>query len=165
MTCLLGNYHTLTLNSHENEHLNKKIVVLKGCTFADDEFHSPTVPVFRVEGLFMKRLLSPSGELYSKSTCNGVISPKSFHSVPPLSRTKVIDPLFVSLVSYAVDFCAELMSRSPSTNVCTSNYFNLLASHFLSTEDPPPCNEHYLMSCSKGVRFIFYKHWRLIIKC
>ncbi|PPQ66755.1 hypothetical protein CVT24_008712 [Panaeolus cyanescens] len=136
------------LNSLEKEQLLGKISVISHSQDQDmnGERQSLLVlPRLVIDGLFHveklvrlpKKLAPLSTGSYSSVTSNGLISPES----PGSSLGRPIDP----------SLPLHKRMGHPMTL-----YNNLDAPSFI--ENPPPCNEHYLMSCSKGAGTCKYSH-------
>ena len=88
-----------------------------------------------------------TGPFSSVTSNGGLISPQS----PARSVGRPIDPSLVSFTSYKfyLTYHNLLFCYSPCINV----RFLIPIQHASDQciENPPPCNEHYLMACSKGV--------------
>lgn len=121
-----------------------------------------TLPSLVLDGLFLserpprapKKLAPLSTGPYSAVTSNGgLISPQSPARTVgrPIDTTVVTH--FVRLPCYPYDIDAMISLPQPLHKRVSS----FSPSHYrldliLCSENPPPCNEHYLMTCSKGVR-------------
>ncbi|KAJ7179851.1 hypothetical protein C8R43DRAFT_970718 [Mycena crocata] len=116
--------YSSTFDALESEHILGKLIILE----SDRDVHPITMslPVLRVDGLFMNQQLPQIGQKPSPlsagclNTNGGLISPQS-----PVSNIsgRIIDPALP-----------------------------------LHKQNPPPCNEHYLMTCSKGPAVCKYSH-------
>ena len=145
--CDLGghdNGYSSTLTALENEHLLGKLVTLEGHDDIPSELRKLCLPSLKLEGLFVtQQLHSLSKRLApltmpgsnSVTTNGGLMSPRSPSNSSSSSEKRSIDP---SLVRNA---------RTPRCKV-------LRCVQPLHKQNPPPCNEYYLMSCFKGVRIL-----------
>jgi len=117
------NSYAPTLKVLDNEQLLGKFVVLQGHTEMTPELQNLALPSIEVEGLFLDKKLS----------------------VP--SKVPKPTPLVTTPYSTATNTNGGLMSpRSPVRAVGKS----IDPSVPLHKQNPPPCNEHYLMVCNKN---------------
>ncbi|KAI0750948.1 hypothetical protein C8Q80DRAFT_1268254 [Daedaleopsis nitida] len=160
-----GNYMAM-YNSLEQEDLAGKLILLQPSNNPSPAMRQMGTRSLRLEGLFMEERLSPlpiarPGPLVGiPDACmgmngvpsNGLISPQSesqcsMPTPPPGNRTpenpRMVDP------------SKPLHKRGSLPQVsCT---FMSNPSH----REPPPCNEHYLMTCSKGANCKYSHEWLL----
>ncbi|KAI0091897.1 hypothetical protein BDY19DRAFT_884720 [Irpex rosettiformis] len=135
-----GNTYASTLNSLGQEELLGKLVLLQGSFEPSAELHQLALPSIRVEGLFMSEL--PPGLARRAGT------------LPP-------GPLALPAPSTSVTTNGGLISPQSETHPVASPRVGIP----LHKQSPPPCNEHYLMSCSKGVSRCKYSHdWALSLE-
>ena len=92
-----------------------------------------------------------TGPFSSVTSNGGLISPQS----PARSVGRPIDPSLVSLLLSCLGSDVSTCSSAVAfTQAYVFLYYFNMPSDQQGTENPPPCNEHYLMACSKGVRDI-----------
>ncbi|THH33656.1 hypothetical protein EUX98_g529 [Antrodiella citrinella] len=160
-----GDYRS-TLNGFGNEELLGKLVLLQGHNEPSADFLQYSIPSIHVEDIFVPQkpyqtgvrpapgpISLPPPNLNHLTTTGGLISPESeTHSTAtnPSSQDgigRLIDPL---KPLHKREYLAAL---GP---LCR------LKTHAVAPiENPPPCNEHYLMSCSKGAGCKYSHDWLL----
>jgi len=139
------NSYVASLRALEHEELLGKVVVLHGANGPAEEIRQLAVPFMQIEGLFMPS--SPSlyvqrrpgpvslvGVNNSVTTHGGLISPQSETQSSASTSTQAI---------------AETGGRS------------IDPTKPLHKQAPPPCNEHYLMKCTKGPNCKYSHEWAL----
>lgn len=137
-----------TFANLEIERALDKVVVLRDGNSQALDASSFQVATLSVDGLFMKPESVSQTSPYYNST--GLISPVSPARAPV---GHLIDPALVSVLSmyYLRTSLLTLQVLQPlhkrMSLIYSKGVYNLR-----SIENPPPCNEHYLMVCSKGVR-------------
>lgn len=156
-----------TLSALERDQMLGKIVILypaQGSPNGNSENTNVfSMPRLAVDGLFLagklprglpKKLAPLSTSSYSSVTSNGgLISPQS----PARPSGRPIDPSLVNhlhdlqafgwTTDVAMDF--QPLHKRPCIYFLVHIVLILRPSLL---ENPPPCNEFYLMTCSKGVR-------------
>lgn len=150
----------------ESERLLGKVVLLQNSIDPDVDCPLPALSRLQVEGLFanqilpyLPRKLCPStvGLLNVMMVNGGLTAPQS----PARLGGRAIDPSLVCVVSqFGVDDKPTVFRGSHFINVRSLMVcVRTLGLILLQSENPPPCNEHYLMKCSKGVRIdIIHKY-------
>ncbi|KAF9498546.1 hypothetical protein BDN71DRAFT_1465890 [Pleurotus eryngii] len=147
-----GSNYTETFRTLNMERLLGKIVFLGGHTDTPGHRGHATIsaPTLEVEGVFQppsyhlppqkpSPLTVPTSNV-TVATNGGLISPKS-----PSRGTRLIDPTL------------PLHKRTPDVTFCSEGGW-VADNSIRSIENPPPCNEHYLMTCSKGPALCKYSH-------
>jgi len=134
--------YSSTLTALEKEQFLGKLVTLERHDDMPSELRKLCLPSLKLEGLFAtqhlptlpKRLtpLTMPG-CTSVTTNGGLMSPRSPSNSSSSSEKRSIDPSLV---------------RDPY--LLKSNAHRCVQP--LHKQNPPPCNEYYLMSCFKGVR-------------
>ncbi|KAF4600844.1 hypothetical protein EYR38_005489 [Pleurotus pulmonarius] len=150
-----GSKYTETFRTLNLERLLGKIVFLGGHTDAPGHRGHATIsaPTLGVEGVFQppsshlppqkpSPLTVPTSNV-TVATNGGLISPKS-----PSRGTRLIDPTLNR---------KPLHKRTPDVTLCSEGGW-VADNSIQSIENPPPCNEHYLMTCSKGPALCKYSH-------
>ncbi|CAL1701468.1 unnamed protein product [Somion occarium] len=133
-----------TFNSLNEEELMGKLALLKGPNDPADDIQQLALPVIAVEDLFeLHKLPSadkrpgpislPPPGMGSITTNGGLISPQS----------------------------ESHFSRASDPSKTTRNLKLIDATKPLHKQSPPPCNEHYLMTCSKGSTCKYSHEWDL----
>jgi len=118
------NGYASTLTALENEHLLGKLVTLEGYADNPSELRKLCLPSLKLEGLFVTQQLPSLPKRLAPLTMPG---------------------------SNSVTTNGGLMSpRSPSNSSSSSEKRSIDPSLPLHKQNPPPCNEYYLMSCFKG---------------
>ncbi|EPQ59339.1 hypothetical protein GLOTRDRAFT_114059 [Gloeophyllum trabeum ATCC 11539] len=116
------NAYMPTLTAMENEQLLGKVVILQGCDDLASEIRSLDLPILRIDGLFMEHKLSSASKKPGPIPLGGL---------------------------WSITTNGGLLSpRSPP--VCSPSELDGRFIDPSRVKSPPPCNEHYLMSCSKG---------------
>ncbi|KAF8076246.1 hypothetical protein FPV67DRAFT_1573359 [Lyophyllum atratum] len=113
----------------EKEQLLGKIVMLRSSSELDVDARLPSLPRLNVDRLFMTD--RPSGRGFTKLT-----------------------PLTVGSFSTVTTNGGLISPQSPAR----AGGRMIDPSLPLHRQNPPPCNEHYLMSCSKGAAVCKYSH-------
>jgi len=113
----------------EKEQLLGKIVMLRSSNDLDVDSRLPSLPRLNVDGLFMTE--KPTGRGFTK-----------------------LSPLTVGSFSTVTTNGGLISPQSPA-RAGGRMIDPLLPLH---RQNPPPCNEHYLMSCSKGAAVCKYSH-------
>ena len=163
----------------EQESLAGKLVLVQPTHAAQNM----AVRATHLPGMFMEKMnhvpirrpgpligLSDSSRGIGVVTNGGLISPqsesqKSMSTPPPSNGSpdglKQIDPSKVCTLRRLTLFhrMLILVVVSPFTSVSSIPVIMIDVLTTLLTENPPPCNEHYLMTCSKGVRFFVHDVW------
>jgi hypothetical protein len=134
--------YSSTLTALEKEHFLGKLVTLERQDDNPSELRKLYLPSLKLEGLFEtqhlpslpKRLppLTMPGS-NSVTTNGGLMSPRSPSNSSSSSEKRIIDPSLVRDVQIV---------GCENAQCCVQP---------LHKQNPPPCNEYYLMSCFKGV--------------
>ncbi|RDB22628.1 hypothetical protein Hypma_010354 [Hypsizygus marmoreus] len=117
-----------TFSALENEQLLGKIVMLHSSNDLDIDSRLPSLPRLNVDGLFMMEKL-----------------PRVFTKLSPLT---------VGSFSTVTTNGGLISPQSPAR----AGGRLIDPSLPLHRQNPPPCNEHYLMTCSKGAGVCKYSH-------
>jgi hypothetical protein len=149
------NGYTSTLTALENEQLLGKLVIFQGYNEIANELQKLSLPSLKVDGLFMTQKLpyiakKPSpvvGAVGDDTVTNeDSNSPRS----PNPSFPRLIDPSLVNIIGLLGCALSDF-SHSPFTNARRNTRYAFPLQLTSVAESPPPCNEHYLMTCSKSV--------------
>ncbi|KAJ7283788.1 hypothetical protein C8J57DRAFT_1293585 [Mycena rebaudengoi] len=140
--------YSSTFGALRNEQLLGKLVLLRSTNDDDSDTTSLSLLSLKVDGLFMPQKLLRGAQKLAPLSMNfvnansGLISPQS-----PASHTSArsLDPSHTSV-------------RSLDTSQTQTSVRSLDPSLPLHKQNPPPCNEHYLMTCSKGPAVCKYSH-------
>ncbi|KAF9469027.1 hypothetical protein BDZ94DRAFT_1286917 [Collybia nuda] len=117
-----------TFSILEKEQLLGKLVMLRPSNDIEDESKLPSLPRLSLDGIFMTEKL-----------------PRVFTKLAPLT---------VGLFSTVTTNGGLISPQSPAR----AGGQVIDPSLPLHRQNPPPCNEHYLMSCSKGAGVCKYSH-------
>ncbi|KZT65986.1 hypothetical protein DAEQUDRAFT_758990 [Daedalea quercina L-15889] len=146
-----GNYKSVLLDLEKDELLGK-VVLLQGSTGLPEELRQLPVPIMQADNLFMSQ---PPAYIHRRpgsiplvglnqniTTQGGLISPQSETHVTAASTS-----------------VATTVSARPGPTVNGTKPIDPMRP--LHKQVPPPCNEHYLMSCSKGANCKYSHDWYL----
>ncbi|KAF7983962.1 hypothetical protein HWV62_18390 [Athelia sp. TMB] len=134
--------YSSTMSLLESEQLLGKLVILEGYEDINSELHKLCLPSLKLDGLFLAQKpayfplkLTPLAMPGSTSvtTNGGLMSPRSPSNSSSIGETRLIDPSLVRIASINPPRFAKAVFIQP-----------------LHKQNPPPCNEYYLMSCFKG---------------
>ncbi|KAI0347349.1 hypothetical protein BDW22DRAFT_1351768 [Trametopsis cervina] len=142
-----GSLYASTLHALNQEELLGKVVLLQGSVEPSGELHQLALPSIRVEGVFLPDL---SPMLTRRS---GMLLPGPLPM--PVSSTSVTTN--GGLISPQSETYSHLAG---SPRVATTGR-PIDITKPLHKQSPPPCNEHYLMSCSKGPGCKYSHDWAL----
>ncbi|KAJ3992268.1 hypothetical protein F5050DRAFT_1789604 [Lentinula boryana] len=149
----------------QSENLLEKLVILRGLS-EDWSDHTFPIHVLNVDKLLVQQAPHPSMQQLAPlrvpflepapgPSNGGLVSPQS----PVRNGVRYPDPRYVSSkVTTAVRCIWLIICVSICTNASTTRNYSLLIDLLGCTENPPPCNEHYLMACSKGAGACKYSH-------
>ncbi|KAI0693810.1 hypothetical protein BC835DRAFT_1352270 [Cytidiella melzeri] len=143
-----GNPYSSTLSSLGQEELLGKLVLLQGSAEPSAELHQLALPSIRVEGLFASDL-SPG--VIRRS---GLIAPGPL----PLPAPSTSVTTNGGLISPQSETYLHLAGSPRGVGTAVRPIDPTKPLH---KQSPPPCNEHYLMSCSKGPGCKYSHDWAL----
>ncbi|KAI0952604.1 hypothetical protein AcV7_008352 [Taiwanofungus camphoratus] len=133
------------LSKLEKDELIGKLVILQGSDGPPEDLRQLSLPVMQVEGLFM-------GETPTSSS-------RRFGSVPgPIPLVGLNNN--VTTRGGLISPQSETQSPTPPAG-SGGNLKPIDPTKPLHKQMPPPCNEHYLMTCSKGVNCKYSHEWDL----
>ena len=151
-----------TMSALERDQMLGKIAILYPAQSSPNGNESFSIPHLSVDGLFLagklqrglpKKLAPLSTSSYGSITSNGgLISPQS----PARPSGRPVDPSLVNhlhdmpTIVRTTDMAMDFQPLHKRSCVYSFTAIVLILPIFL--ENPPPCNEFYLMTCSKGVR-------------
>ncbi|OBZ76776.1 hypothetical protein A0H81_03973 [Grifola frondosa] len=131
--------YTSTLATLEKEELLGKLVLMQGSSEPTEDIRQLPVPFMQVDGLFMSErpayVPRRPGPLIGLNNANVVTNGGL---ISPQSETQSTVPTAARGVPRPIDPTKPLHKQTP-----------------------PPCNEHYLMTCSKGVGCKYSHDWLL----
>ncbi|KZT12842.1 uncharacterized protein LAESUDRAFT_808368 [Laetiporus sulphureus 93-53] len=137
-----GSYGT-TFAAIEKDDSLGKIVLLHGANGPSENLQQLSLPIMQTEGLFMTNVPG-----YAQRRPSHI--PLSGFNNNVMSESGLISPQ------------SEPQSSAPSpTSRATYGKRLIDPTKPLHKQNPPPCNEHYLMTCTKGVNCKYSHDWLL----
>ncbi|KAI0775970.1 hypothetical protein BD413DRAFT_257475 [Trametes elegans] len=143
----VGDTYLAMYDSLEKEDLSGKLVLMQPPADLSPAMRRMSARFIRLDGLFLSERVSPwmnrrPGPLLGISdNSSGVITNGGLISPQSETQTSVPTP--------------------PPSNQSSEQYRTIDPSKPLHKQNPPPCNEHYLMTCSKGINCKYSHDWHL----